>query len=99
MKKIIIPAFLALLILTGCVGGRVMPMGNDTYAVEHRGEIYSTELSLEAKCLRDANKYCAKHHLQMTVLQTNGHDPIPFDRMGACQLIFKGVPTNNAVQK
>lgn len=95
MKKTLIPMALTLFTLTGCVGGRVIPMGNDTYQVERRGEIYSTKFSLEAECLKDANKYCRKHKLQMSVLQNNGEDPVPFDHMGSCQLVFKGMPTNN----
>jgi hypothetical protein len=95
MKKIVIPMALTLLALTGCVGGRVIPMGDDTYTVERRGEIYSTKFSLEAECLKDANKYCQKHKLHMTVLEANGSDPTAMVHMGSCQLVFKAVPTNS----
>lgn len=95
MKKIVIPLSLILFTLTGCVGGRIIPMGNDTYQVERRGEVYSTKFSLEAECLKDANNYCRKHKLAMTVLQANGNDPTPMEHMGSCQLVFKAVPTNS----
>jgi len=36
---------------TGCAGGRVVSMGNDTYMVERGGWPHMNEFALETKCL------------------------------------------------
>ncbi len=67
--------------------GVSVPMGKDTYMVSHKGGAGSTQFSLKAKCLKEANKFCEKKGLVMVVVSTAGRDP-GFGVMGSCEVEF-----------
>lgn len=94
MKKFIfLPLALCAVLLCGCASG-VVSMGKDTYMVARRGTVYTPEFSLEAKCLKDANKFCQKRGEAMVFVSKSGHDG-GFGQMSSCEVIFRAVPTNS----
>jgi hypothetical protein len=91
MKKTIISASFAAMLCVGC-SSDVVPMGKDTYMVAWRGTY--PEFTLEAKCLKKANKFCEKHGEVMVFVSKSGHD-MEFNSQSSCEVIFRMVPTNS----
>lgn len=92
MKKIITIAALAV-VCAGCSTG-VVPMGKDTYMIARRGTVYTPEFTLEARCLKEAGKYCKKRGQAMVFISKSGHDG-GVGMMSTCEVIFMMVPTNS----
>ena len=95
--KQLLVSTLALFLLVGCSTG-VVPMGRDTYMVARNGSTLSSKAGLEAKCLKDANEFCAQRKLVMIPISSSGRDglPVPFGKGGKCDLVFKAVPQGSA---
>jgi hypothetical protein len=79
--------------LAGCSTG-IVPMGNDTYMVEHQGSSLSTQAENEAKCFQEANQFCEAKGLVMTPVSTTGRNglAVPFGHGGDCKLVFRALP-------
>jgi hypothetical protein len=86
---------LAGILCAGCSSG-VFPMGQDTYMVAWRGTY--PEFTLEAKCLKKANKFCEKHGEAMVFVSKSGHD-MGFNSQSSCEVIFRMVPTNSPLNQ
>jgi hypothetical protein len=89
-KLVLIPLVLALL-MCGCASS-VEPMGNNTYMVEHGGWPHMDEGAMEVDCLKDANRFCKKHELDLIQTSFTGRDGQVFVRDATCKLVFKAVP-------
>ena len=90
-------AILVTVFIVGCSNTGVVPMGSDTFMVSYQGSTLQTKANLEAKCLRDANTFCAQKGLVMVPISSTGRNglPVPFGKGGTCDLIFKAVPPNS----
>ena len=88
------PLLLALCLLAGCATG-VVPMGQDTYMVAHKGSAWSSVSGLKADCLRDANRFCEKKGLALVVVSSSGNNG-GFGVFGNCEVIFMAVPESGA---
>lgn len=88
-------AFVTLIsvLCSGCTSG-VVPMGKDTYMVSSDGSIFSTEFTLEARCLKKADKFCQKKGEAMVFVSKSGHDA-SVGVASSCEVIFRAVPTNS----
>jgi hypothetical protein len=80
-------------ILSGCSSG-IVPMGPNTYMVQHSGSSLSSKSAMQAKCLKEANKFCEEKGLVMIPVSTEGRDglPVPFGHGANCELVFKALP-------
>ncbi len=85
--------------LVGCSSTGIVSMGRDTYMVAYQGSTLQSKASLEAKCLNDANAFCAKKGLVMVPISSSGRNglPVPFGKGGTCELVFKAVPRGSAL--
>jgi hypothetical protein len=90
-KTFLLPLALCASFICGCASN-VVPMGKDTYMIQHGGWPHMDEYSLEAKCLKDANKFCDKRDLVMVQTTFNGRDGRAFVNNASCELVFKAVP-------
>jgi hypothetical protein len=77
----------------------VVSMGKDTYYVERGGWPHMNQYALEAKCLRDANRYCESHHLAMEPVSSVGREGEAFQHNATFRLIFKAVSLNTQTDK
>lgn len=93
MKKTILIPSLALCaaLLCGCASN-VVPMGRDTYMVQHGGWPHMNEGAMEIDCLKDANKFCVKRGLDLIQTSFTGRDGQVFAHNATCELVFKAVP-------
>jgi hypothetical protein len=95
MKKIILPMLITVAILLCGCASNVVPMGRDTFMVEHGGWPDMNESSLEAKCFREANAFCEKKGLVMVPVSINGTDGRVFANNASCKVVFLAVPPND----
>jgi len=79
-------------VLLGGCASPVVPMGANTFMVEHGGWPHMNQFALEAKCVRDANRYCERRGLVMVPVSTSGQEGQAFSHNATCKFIFRAVP-------
>lgn len=90
-NKALLSLMLGTTLICGCASN-VVPMGKNTYMIEHGGWPHMNEYSLQAHCLKDANRFCDKHGLDLIQTSFTGRDGQVFAHNATCKLIFKAVP-------
>src|ERR1022692_1971267 len=90
-KSFLLPLTLCAVLICGCASN-VVPMGKETYMIQHGGWPHMNESSLEAKCLKDANSFCEKRGLVMVPVSINGIDGRAFVNNASCKVVFRAVP-------
>ena len=89
--RLAFPLITAAALLCGCASN-IVSMGKDTYMVQHGGWPHMNEGAMEVDCLKDANKFCDKHGLDLIQTTFNGRDGEVFAHNATCELVFKAVP-------
>jgi hypothetical protein len=90
-KTFLISLALFCLLICGCASN-VVPMGKDTYMIEHGGWPDMSEAPLEADCLRDANHFCDKKGMAMETVSITGINGRAFINNASCKLVFRTIP-------
>jgi hypothetical protein len=91
--------FLAAAVVSGCAGGKVVSLGKDTYMVQRGGWPHMNMYALQAKCVEDANRFCAKRGLVMVPVSTVGRDGNVLANNATFKLEFMAVPTNSPLNR